>query len=189
MKDKLPLVLFMLTGVFIGLIFSFSFIVSVIFGIILGLSIELGLKLSKEKSIQKEEEPKIDPLAIYEDKLFNINYALRSTESVSKEVIEKTEKIIDKVLKLLPVLNTKDNYSELTVTVNRIPLKYLPSLIDPYLNLSEEERVSIESKLLKNLQDLNRELDTIQEAVDQGHKDTYQRMSILIDNLFEKENI
>ena len=142
----------------------------------------------KEKEVPVSQEKTLDPIEDSIQKLFDLNLRLRLVNP-SKELIESFENVVDKTRHLLPILNEKDKFSELTVTVNRIPVKYLPSLIEPYIAVSSKERDSMEADISANLNTLSSELDRIQEALDNGEKDSYQRMSVLIDNLFNEANM
>jgi len=148
----------------------------------------LSGRKQKDESIKVNEEPTIDPVDDSISKLFNLNLRLRLVNP-SEKLVQSFEEVVDKTRVLLPILNQKDKFSELTVTVNRIPTKYLPSLIEPYISVSERERESMEADIVANLNTLSEELDRIQEALDNGEKDSYQRMSVLIDNLFNEVNM
>jgi len=186
-----------LVGIILGIV-SFIFTSSILLAVSVIVLFDIGAFLylkrkenEKESELTSEKKPKdkkeevVDELV---DKLFEINLKLRLTPNVSEEIVERTEKVIDMVKDLLPVVNSKEHVSELTVTVNRIPLKYLPSILNPYIQISDSERSNLEAKILDNLKALQTELEKIRTAIDQGHKDDYQRMSTLIDNLFNENN-
>jgi len=125
---------------------------------------------------------------MYEKQLFNINYAIR-VKPLSTNILVAAESVIDKVRDLLEIVNREGNFSELTVTVNRIPVKYLPSIIDPLLEMTPEKRLEVETSVIGNLEAIDIELINIRTALDNNEQGKYQRMSTLIDTLFEQNNV
>ena len=153
--------------------------------ILLLVAVYIKKRKAENGSNTAEEQNEVNPVEDNIQKLFELNLDLRLINP-DTEILQVAEEVIDKTRILLPVLNEKDKFSELTVTVNRIPTRYLPELIRPYIAVSEGEREALKTDIVKNLKTLSKELDKIQEALDKGEKSEYKRMSLLIDSLFNK---
>jgi Na+-transporting methylmalonyl-CoA/oxaloacetate decarboxylase gamma subunit len=192
-KNLAPILIWGAIGFIVGFLF-FSFILAIVIGVIgavigfIGGKFFAGEKIFPEEKEEPLKEQSISAADQYINQLFALNFTIRRA-GLNPEFILAVENVIDKTKNLIPILNREENFSDLTVTVNRIPGRYLSSIIDTYLELSADSRKDIEAKMLKNLSSLDSELDRIQEAVDNGQKDKYQRMSVLIDKMFEENEV
>lgn len=117
--------------------------------------------------------------------LLNINVKVRE-EGLSELVLNKTENIIDIIMNIVEELNKKENFSELTVTVNRMHTKYLPSLLNPYIQLDKKGRKGYEETIVNKLWKIEEELLVIKEAVDSKNFGEFEKMSRFIDAMFTK---
>jgi hypothetical protein len=119
--------------------------------------------------------------------LLDLNIKAREA-ALDKEVLIKLESVLDKVLILAEPINLPQNYSELTVSLNRMHVKYIPSILIPYISLDEKDRLFQKETFIAKLSDIESELNVIKEHLDSGNVADFEKMSRFINAMFEKNN-
>lgn len=119
--------------------------------------------------------------------LLDLNIKAREA-ALDSSVLSKLESVIDKVLILAEPINLPQNYSELTVSLNRMHVKYIPSILFPYISLDEKDRLAQKDTFIAKLSDIESELDVIKEHLDSGNVADFEKMSRFINAMFEKNN-
>lgn len=119
--------------------------------------------------------------------LLDLNITAREA-ALDSSVLSKLESVIDKVLILAEPINLPQNYSELTVSLNRMHVKYIPSILFPYIFLDEKDRLSQKDTFISKLSDIESELNVIKEHLDSGNVADFEKMSRFINAMFEKNN-
>ncbi len=111
----------------------------------------------------KKPDPRAALLAML-DGLVGLNIRVRE-EDLAANVIERVEGIIDKLRGLLAEINERYPEHELTWTINQMAKEYLPRVINPYLDLSPEDREQSRAELHRSLDGLEAEIDNVADLV------------------------
>ena len=114
--------------------------------------------------------------------LLQFNITLRDSVS-NAEVVESTERVIDLVKELIEPVN-RVHISEMTPVVNRMVEKYLPSLIIPFMKLTDEQQAQNVSTLLEKLGKLEAELNKVKDALKTQNTAAFDKQAEFISAMF-----
>ncbi len=97
-------------------------------------------------------------------RLVDLNIRIRET-GLGESILARVEDIIDKLRELLEDINERHPEHELTWTLNQMAKEYLPKVMNPYLELSANDRDSSQEELLRSLDGLEAEIDNVADLV------------------------
>ena len=96
--------------------------------------------------------------------LVSLNIRIRET-GLAESILARVEGIIDKLRDLLEDLNERHPDHELTWTLNQMARDYLPKIMNPYLELSANDRNRSQGELQRSLDGLEAEIDNVADLV------------------------
>jgi hypothetical protein len=128
---------------------------------------------------QSPAEVKVDEVL---NALLSFNIHLRDNPT-SQKVVEYTEEVIDLVAELVERVNA-NQLSEMTPIVNRMPVRYLPALINPFILLSADEKAKNEELLISKLGKLKTELETVKTSIENKDTDAFDKQAEFISAMF-----
>ena len=129
--------------------------------------VTVGVYRYLDGKMKLETPPKADPrqeLLALLDGLVALNILVRE-EGLHADVLQRVEKIIDKLRPLLPEINERYPAHELTWTLNQMAKEYLPKALRPYVALGRQDREDRRAELLKSLDGVEAEIDNVAELV------------------------
>lgn len=101
-------------------------------------------------------------------------------------VLEKIEQTLDDLRRLIPELNQAHAGGELTWTVNRMALDYMPRLVEPFLALDPGARDERQEEFMRSLVGLESEVANIEALVrDRKTGDFQSKAAFLRARFFE----
>jgi Ca2+/Na+ antiporter len=109
--------------------------------------------------------------------------------ALAQEVIARTEEIVDKLMVLLPELNSKYAGIDFTFTVNQMSSRYLSKLINGYIVLSPEGREAHKGEMLDSLDALLKEVDQIAKIVEDQNLDAFDTRTTFIKRKFLSDSL
>lgn len=178
-------------GAVVGFIFNalLGSLLPIIIGAILGLVLGMFLFPASGKRPQIEVVKTTDPTENLLRGLVMFNKKLRLDPFLQEEILEKLEKIVDKLAEIVPRSNKEHPGSELTYVANRMVTNYLPELLDPYLDLSPQAREGELAKLMKTLHSLEEEIDNIINLVDQRKVNEFRVQDTFLRHKFHEKSV
>ena len=118
----------------------------------------------EDHTVKEEGTPKwIDNL----NESVSLNQTLREDSSLSKEILNTFESLLDKLMIVVPKMNETYPLSDMTYVVNKISTSYTTDLFRPYLLLDSDSREGENTiTLVHILEGLNTELDKISDTIE-----------------------
>ncbi|AJS61630.1 hypothetical protein UB51_18840 [Paenibacillus sp. IHBB 10380] len=122
-----------------------------------------GIEASKEK-INPMFQPIIEYLEVIEDMVISEG----QQNTLDNEIVEKSCSLFLRLHRVIPLLSDLNN-DEINHTINRLVLKELNSVINPFLRLSGEAKIKNRRVLLNGIRDVNNKISDIVATIE--HKD------------------
>ncbi len=122
-------------------------------------------KTKKTEQAPKPEAEKRETTEEFLEKLKDLNLKIRLEPGLEKEILQKTEEIVDKLWTLIPELSKNHSATELDWVVRKIAKNYLPELIDKFVKLAPEFRKENSITTQEALDSLLKELLSIEKMI------------------------
>jgi len=162
-------------------------------GIILGLILIGGVAffVMKKKGDTVMETPKtkeeveVDTYKESINRLFTINLVARKN-ILEADVLKFLEDTIDGMRNVTEEITKFKNFGEQSVMFSRIGERYLPELIQGYINLSQTERETNSGKIITDLSVLKSEVSLIEASLSSSATQDFEKTGKLISAMFKK---
>lgn len=172
-----------LTIVGIELLFNPAILISILAGVVLGvIAVIILIAQSRgEKPVEVAKEvveqavrpdPGAEERPVHEQ-LCRLNLRVR-VEGVSPSVLLVTEELIDLLRGVIPQALEQASGSETTFDLKELATENLPRLVNEFLDLAEETRVSQETTFTEQLRGLINSVETLKQHLDQGQLHEYE---------------
>lgn len=191
------MVIFGIVGLVIGLIVGKIAITIALTFVGAGLGGFLGgylANMMNNKKSAKTEEPKEEPVTknpveVLLEELFSLNLKLRTKYGTPEDVTLAIEKILDKLISLIPQMNERFRGEELTWEVNRMGNYHINNLLENYLQMDKEEREANKGKILDSIKAIETDLQEVDELVKQAKLGDFERKAKSIKMKYGKGSI
>jgi len=133
--------------------------------------------ITKDKNKKEKEniveEIKPDETETLIENIVELNLDLRlNLEDLY--LIKEVEKLFDRLIELLKLVNVEENYTENTPLINRMAVSYLPKFVNNYLALNSDKKIENREEFLKGIKILD---NTISKSYDNLSKKNTQEFN------------
>lgn len=139
------------------------FVVALAIGVFIWLS-RSGAAEGQEPAAEAPGEGATPEWVTALQRLVELNLLARE-EAAPTPILEKVEETVDDLRRLVPELNQAHPGDELTWTVNRMALDYVPRVVEPFLALDPGARDDRQEEFLRSLVGLESEIANIETLV------------------------
>lgn len=147
--------------------------------------IAIGVYFLHKNNIKKNKKEKVkEPENSFEKSIMKVSQLIR-LELKEKEIILKSESIIDDIIKTKEQLDAKNGFSEKRAIFNRILDEYLPVLLKRYIELDKKSAESQRVNLMDRLDMLKKEVNEILTMVENDDVDEFEKQQRIINGMFK----